>query len=300
MFLTKSEVSILTPIEGDRGFELLRLIEDIGRTCWKSEEKRSAKMDRLMKDPTYEPETWQDSSHQDLRQSHVSRKITDDFIRFIVKVGHESVLEHVTVSVLFSVDRSTSHQLVRHRLGSFCQESQRWCDYESKGHIAFIMPNNIPLESGFYEWREGIPRKKPARLLHHAERWSQRPYPGSPIEEWPVGIGFLRDREANAEDLPWHKWPSSAGYKLEAFQFAENAYFKLRSAGDKPEDARCVLPNATKTDIVATFNLRQWRHVFQERAINPKAQRAIREVTALVLAKFKETPLAPVFEDITN
>jgi thymidylate synthase (FAD) len=57
-----------------------------------------------------------------------------------------------------------------------------------------------------------------------------------------------------------------------------------------------VLPNATKTEVVTTFNLRQWRHVFQERALNPAAQWQIREIMQSLLTEFK-IHLPAVFED---
>jgi flavin-dependent thymidylate synthase len=57
--------------------------------------------------------------------------------------------------------------------------------------------------------------------------------------------------------------------------------------GIKPEDARYVLPNATKTEIATTFNLRQWRHVFQERALNRHAQWEIRGIFSSIFDDLK-------------
>ena len=83
---------ILTPIDG---VQILKHIESCGRICYKSE-----------------------------------HKITDDsylsFVRNIVKRGHEAVLEHFSVSVKFICDRGVSHEIVRHRLASYCQESTRY------------------------------------------------------------------------------------------------------------------------------------------------------------------------------
>jgi thymidylate synthase (FAD) len=58
--------------------------------------------------------------------------------------------------------------------------------------------------------------------------------------------------------------------------------------GDPPEDARYVLPNATKTELAVTFNLRQWRHVFKERALNRHAQWEIRGIFSAILTGLKE------------
>lgn len=83
---------ILTPIDG---VQILKHIESCGRICYKSE-----------------------------------HKITDDsylsFVRNIVKRGHEAVLEHSSLSVKFVCDRGVSHEIVRHRLASYCQESTRY------------------------------------------------------------------------------------------------------------------------------------------------------------------------------
>jgi len=87
------------------GYEILflsdpRLIERMGRIAYKSEDKITG------------------TSHH-------------DFIRMIAKRGHESVLEHSLLSVLLTTDRGVSHEIVRHRLASYTQESTRYCNYSS-------------------------------------------------------------------------------------------------------------------------------------------------------------------------
>lgn len=90
---------IETEIDGE---EILRHIERCTRTCYKSE-----------------------------------HKITDDientktFIRNIIKRGHESTIEHFNITIRFLVDRGITHELVRHRLASFSQESTRYCSYDN-------------------------------------------------------------------------------------------------------------------------------------------------------------------------
>jgi thymidylate synthase (FAD) len=69
--------------------------------------------------------------------------------------------------------------------------------------------------------------------------------------------------------------------------------------GGKPEDARYLLPNASKTEIVVTLNLRMWRHVFRERALNPKAQWEIRGIF-LTLYELYDDYLPCVFGDLKN
>lgn len=92
MKIIKPYHEILTPIDG---VQMLKHIESCGRICYKSE-----------------------------------HKITDDsyltFVKNIIKRGHEAVLEHFSVSVKFICDRGVSHEIVRHRLASYCQESTRY------------------------------------------------------------------------------------------------------------------------------------------------------------------------------
>ena len=86
----------------------VRFIDHCGRVCYKSESNG-------------DPQKW------------------SKFVRARIKDGHESVLEHVNATVLFICDRGVSHELVRHRIASFSQESTRYCNYGSD-HITFIIP----------------------------------------------------------------------------------------------------------------------------------------------------------------
>ena len=99
MNLIKPSYKILTEISAN-GIKELQHIEKIGRVCYKSEDK-----------------------------------ITDDgesakkFVNMLIKNGHEAMIEHSTLSVKFVVDRGVSHEMVRHRIASFAQESTRYCNY---------------------------------------------------------------------------------------------------------------------------------------------------------------------------
>lgn len=170
----------------------------------------------------------------------------EKFIRGIVKSGHESVIEHVSATVKFICDRSCSHQLVRHRIAAYSQESQRYCDY-GKGddkQLQVICPPSIGVPEGVYD------RETAIKML------TRVPY--APQYGW------------------WH-----------TIYRAYDQYLELRQTGSiKAEDARSVLPNATKTEVVTTFNLRQWRHVFEDRALNPRAQWQIRGLMQDVLMQF--------------
>ena len=106
------------PVDGDA---MLRQIELAGRTCYKSEERATAES---------------------------SRK----FVAMLIKRGHHSVLEHVWMRVRFVLPRGISHELVRHRLASYSQESSRYCDYG--GGVAFIRPRWLERDSADeYAWR---------------------------------------------------------------------------------------------------------------------------------------------------
>lgn len=97
----------------------LELIEIAGRTCYKSE-------------------------------GRMTKNSAPKFVEAILKRGHESVLEHATATARFICDRGVSHEIVRHRLASYSQESTRYCDYS--WHIVFIIPPWVKeVEPGIYE-----------------------------------------------------------------------------------------------------------------------------------------------------
>ena len=202
-----------TEIIGDiNGPEILKKIEMVGRTCYKSEDR-----------------------------------ITDDsaekFVAGLIKRGHEAMLEHASFTVKFVVDRGVSHEIVRHRLASFAQESTRYCNYSKDdfgSEITFIKP-----------------------LF---------------LKEGTDGFEF---------------WRSSC-------EFAEWSYFKMLDWGCTAQEARSVLPNSLKTELVMSANLREWRHFFKLRAANVtgKAHPQMLEVTRPLLDELK-TLIPVVFDDIT-
>ncbi len=97
MKIIKPSYQILSDIDGP---EILLAIERAGRTCYKSEDK-------------------------------ITYDSAQSFIEMLISRGHESVLEHCSLSVLFICDRGVSHEIVRHRLASFSQESTRYCNYSN-------------------------------------------------------------------------------------------------------------------------------------------------------------------------
>jgi len=104
------------------------LIEMTGRTCYKSED--------LITDDS-----------------------ADKFVRMLIKRGHEAMIEHASASFKFVCDRCVSHELVRHRLASFAQESSRYCNYSKEKFgksIGVIMPPFKMTDTSEEIWREAM------------------------------------------------------------------------------------------------------------------------------------------------
>lgn len=163
-------------------------------------------------------------------------KITDDsadkFIKGIIKSGHESVIEHGNITVKFVTDRGVTHELVRHRLAAYSQASTRYCNYSKKRFgcgLTFIRPYWLPV---------------------------------IPIGEYILKNGnlFVDDRRFYPSGEMWAHIKHLFG--------VDDMYLFLIKNGQKPQAARDVLPNILKTEIVATMNVRQWRHVLKQRTSN--------------------------------
>lgn len=187
---------------------ILQNIEAFGRVCYKSE-------------------------------GNITPESAAPFIRKILKSGHESVIEHEKVSVRIICDRGVTHEIVRHRIASYSQESTRYCNYSKSkfgNELTFIKP---------CFWAE--------------------------------------------DSVAYSLW-------IKQMQSAETCYLTLIEAGATPEQARSILPNSLKTEIVVTMNLREWRHFFQLRAAE-RAHPQMREI-AIPLLQEMQRLLPPIFEDI--
>ena len=235
MILLKPSYKIETPIDGENGVRMLKLIELAARTCYKSEGKIT------------------DTSYH-------------DFVRKIVQViKHESVIEHGSITVRLICDRGVSHEQVRHRLASYSQESTRYVDYsddkKTEGHCKFIIP----------PWCKELPEG-----MYVADK-----LPGN----WRLNSSLL----VPISDSGTSAW-------LKAMNSAEDSYIDLRKQGWAPEQARSVLPNSTKTEIVVSANPREWRHILRMRT-SSKAHPQIREIMCPLLAEFK-LYLPELFDDI--
>lgn len=205
MKLARASVTMEDKIDGN---ELIRKIEAAGRTCYKSEEK-------------------------------MAEGTAGAFVKRIISSGHESVIEHEKVTVRIVCDRGVSHELVRHRIASYSQESTRYCNYANDR-----FGNEITVIEPCY----------------------------------------------------WEKNGEMRALWLKAMEDAERHYFKLIDNGANAQEARSVLPNSLKTEIVVTMNLREWRHFFRLRTAK-RAHPQMREIAIKALIMFRET-IPVIFDDI--
>ena len=208
MILVNPEIEIIDMAEYP---EVLKKVEKIGRVCYKSEDK-------------------------------INDESAEKFIAGIIRRGHESVIEHEIVSIRVICDRGVTHEIVRHRVASYSQESTRYCNY-SKDKFQ----NQI-----------------------------------SVID---IATGFAYDLDNEADCRKYKIWQ-------EAMEAAEKYYFQMIEAGASPQEARSVLPNSLKTELVMTMNLREWRHFLKLR-LAETAHPQIREVSIMILKVFQEK--LPVF-----
>lgn len=190
--------------------EILKHIEKAGRVCYKSE-------------------------------GNIKDGSAEKFIKGILDRGHESVIEHFSLTVRIVCDRGVTHEIVRHRLASYSQESTRYCNYSGDrfgNEITVIKP---------CFWKE--------------------------------------------DSKEFANWKS-------AMLFAQECYFRLIDCGSKPQEARSVLPNSLKTEIVMTANLREWRYFLKLRT-SKAAHPQMREVACMILDEFKSR-YPVIFGDINK
>ena len=141
MKLIKPSTEILTPINGE---EILKFLEQIARTCYKSEDK-------------------------------ITDKSAEELIKMLLKREHEAMLEFFDIVVKFTCDRGVSHEIVRHRLGSYAQESTRYCNYSKDkfdNQVTFILPSwiNIKDSENVHEhWTKDTSQDEQIWYLHMVE-----------------------------------------------------------------------------------------------------------------------------------
>ena len=221
MKIIKPSYEIMDPIDGQA---ILKKLELIGRVSHKSEDR-------------------------------ITETSAAPFVKKIIELHDESVLEHVSITVRFICDRGVSHELVRHRLASYTQSSTRYCNYSQD------------------KFGNEITVIQPCFLTDMTQL----------DDEYPIASkGYF------AKDLHWYSEMS----------MAENAYFAMLDAGAKPEEARSVLPNSLKTEVIMTANLRELRHILQLRC-SKRAHPQIRELMVPLLHEL-QAKIPVVFDDIAE
>jgi len=194
-------------------------------------------------------------------------KTDEEIVAKIMKLGHLSVIEHVVVTVNIICDRGVTHELVRHRLASYSQESSRFCNYGAEKfgrELTFIRPIQCS-----------------EQILGHHE------------VDWNGGIiGSLVNGPINPELAP----ADNVFFWNQAM--AERDYMNLLDCGWSPQEARAVLPNSLATKIAMTANLREWIHVFRMRCdkpAHPEMRRVMRPILNGMLDYYPAI-FAPVHE----
>jgi len=191
----------------------LLAIERAGRTCYKSEEK-------------------------------ISKGSAERFVKMLLDRDHHAMIEHAAASYKAITCRGVTHEIVRHRLFSFAQESTRWCNY-SKDGVTFLIPPWVDLPATT-EGKKGF--------LDDENRYQ----------------GWTPPLVKN--ELRWVRHMIAC----------EEAYLGAIKDGWIAQKARGLLPIDVKTEIVITGNMREWRHFFKLRT-HKDSHPQMQEVANMVL-----------------
>ena len=227
---------------------------------------------QILKPDLDDPKTAQ-MVYQDIEESgrtcyvsgaSMTEETGEKFVRTMVKNGHDAMLEHSFMKVRFTVDRGISHELVRHRLCSFAQESTRYCNY-SKDKFG----NEITVIAPCF-WNPVM-----SQIRFTDDGWVQT------------------ETEADDDTKKYVLWHNSC-------YLSEARYFKLLEHGATPQEARSVLPHSLKTEIVVYANMREWRNIFKLRAAGEhgKPHPQMLEVMVPLLNECK-MKLPALFDDIS-
>lgn len=277
-----------------------KMIELAGRTCYKSEDKiteNSAKefVDRMIKlghgamlehgtiyltidgeDPNLSKiqsnphtkvnlvpyEVLTESNYTISYKAYITtnlRVLVENNLKELLRYQVEPTEHHEKrITAKFICDRGVSHEFVRHRVFSFAQESTRYCDYSKDkfgNDITYIIPSWLDLPEGKYS------------------NWDN---------DW-CDVSELKLLYPEVDNLS-----DPANCFLQSIKNAEYYYFMLINRGWKPQQARQVLPNATKTELVMTGFESDWEHFFELRcsgAAHPDAKKLADELKSLMNVK---------------
>jgi len=256
MKLIKPSYKIITEINGE---QILKNIEVSARDCYQSDGKIEY-VDKWIENDKGEATSV-------IRDYAKSARV---LIPKLMNLNHEAMLEFGgMIHVRFIVDRGVSHELVRHRMASFAQESTRYCNYGKDEHIQFIIPNWSDLEEQIVKVKDNI----------------------TPYDQ------YIEIVDAKGNTVDYGNDHVDVNIWVIAMVMAELHYNSLiKDNGWTPQQACSVLPNSLKTTINISCNIREWRHIFKQRTAKA-AHPQMREVMCPLLDEFK-SKIPILFDDI--
>ncbi len=174
----------------------------------------------------------------------LDEKKTADFLTMLTSIGHESPIEHVSFTfAVEGISRACSHQLVRHRIASYSQQSQRYVSMKGFNYVTPPEIADLPEAKALFE----------EEMKRDAEAYEKL-------------AALLTEKHYNA-------------FLAEGL---DEKTARQRASKKANEDARFVLPNACETKIIVTMNARSLMHFFSLRCCE-RAQWEIREVAREML-----------------
>jgi thymidylate synthase (FAD) len=171
-------------------------------------------------------------------------------LKKLLELGHEAMIEHgPDLQVRLKTCRGVTHEIVRNRLFSFAQESTRYVKYSMPDEVTGLPE---PMQFMLPPWIKGDDRDLMLR-----NEWN---FIGEDDEDF---------TKLTEEDEVFMRLSPTSGEFTYSLATSEMHYANLINAGWQPQQAREVLPNALKTEIIIKGNIRQWRHFFSIRCDKP-------------------------------
>ncbi len=261
-----------------------KLIEFAGRICYKSDMSNDTIgfIDNILKNKHFSvlEHSWDFRMYETISKEYqfLNYLYTDDGVvvagnkRAFLECGASESYQYINASNFFRevlkkkawhmlsatahliCNRGVSHELVRHRVASYSQESTRYCNYSKNkfnNELTYIIPHYISdLKPGSYN-----KENKPEFLSEESSEW------------------------------------------FDCMLSIEESYMNLLKMGKNAQEARGILPNDLKTEIVVTASLEEWKHIFMLR-LSKKAHPQIREVLLETYNGMKMIAFGEVFKDL--
>lgn len=301
MKLIKSSFEILEQPTGEEG--MYKQIEKVGRVCWKSENKITEdsykKFIEMLKNKQHfsvlehgtvylQYETVKSGInpltkyyHNKYSEAKTKEGAIEETIRLLVTTNLRVLVENnwlddlkylcepteyheKRITVKFTMDRIGSQSFCRHRVFSFAQESTRYCNYSKDkfgGDVTFIIPSWVN--------EEALPK---GTIINHDDM-------GDLIGEY----YFHLTGKEEPYFKPWEITPEMNF--IASLQISEQLYLELINQGWKPQQARSILPNSLKTELVMTGFVDDWKHFFELRCTSSAHPQA-RELAEPLYSEF--------------